>query len=74
MAKFKIGDVVRFKSGGPAMTIASEVENGRIECWWFNHSENGYAPKWDSFKPELLEIAKPDMAEPPTPAREDAIP
>jgi uncharacterized protein YodC (DUF2158 family) len=41
MAKFKIGDVVMLKSGGPDMTIVGEsdmIENG-FEVKWFNVDE-----------------------------------
>jgi uncharacterized protein YodC (DUF2158 family) len=41
MAKFKIGDVVMLKSGGPDMTIVGEsdmIENG-FEVKWFNIEE-----------------------------------
>lgn len=38
--EFKIGDVVRLKSGGPDMTVVSLNENsmthkGQIKCQWF---------------------------------------
>ena len=29
------GDIVRLKSGGPDMTIASIEDDGRIVCQWF---------------------------------------
>lgn len=32
--EYKIGDVVRLKSGGPAMTII-EVEGTSLTCLWF---------------------------------------
>jgi len=44
-APFKVGDVVRLKSGGPAMTVTS-LENGEREagyvifCIWFNEKGN----------------------------------
>ena len=44
-APFKIGDVVRLKSGGPAMTVTS-IESGEGEaghvifCIWFNAKGN----------------------------------
>ena len=41
MAKFKIGDIVILKSGGPEMTIVGEshlIDNG-FEVKWFNMDE-----------------------------------
>jgi uncharacterized protein YodC (DUF2158 family) len=44
-AAFKVGDVVRLKSGGPAMTVTS-VEPGEgdgghaVFCIWFNAKGN----------------------------------
>jgi uncharacterized protein YodC (DUF2158 family) len=44
-APFKVGDVVRLKSGGPPMTVTS-VESGEDEvgyvvfCIWFNAKGN----------------------------------
>jgi uncharacterized protein YodC (DUF2158 family) len=34
MAKFKVGDTVQLKSGGPAMTVA-EVAGGHYWTSWF---------------------------------------
>lgn len=31
----KTGDIVRLKSGGPAMTV-DKVNNSKISCVWFN--------------------------------------
>ena len=47
--EFKIGDVVRLKSGGPEMTVSQYpfktvdgVEHeGQVECTWFD-SENRF--------------------------------
>ncbi len=36
MADFAPGDVVRLKSGGPAMTIDG-IENGHCVCLWFGN-------------------------------------
>lgn len=42
MTKFKTGDVVRLKSGGPDMTVRSysddivEEHKQVVECQWFN--------------------------------------
>jgi uncharacterized protein YodC (DUF2158 family) len=44
-APFKVGDVVRLKSGGPPMTVTS-IESGENEgghlvfCIWFNSKGN----------------------------------
>ena len=44
-APFKVGDVVKLKSGGPSMTVTS-VESGENEggpavfCIWFNSKGN----------------------------------
>jgi len=32
---YKVGDVVRLKSGGPKMTVAVAKANGQFECVWF---------------------------------------
>lgn len=32
---FKLGDVVRLKSGGPSMTISLVLSNNAVECVWF---------------------------------------
>ena len=42
MSDLKVGDVVRLKSGDPAMTIYSIIDNG-CYCTWFddnNHKVN----------------------------------
>ncbi len=36
--KFKVGDIVRLKSGGPAMTVQQEVvedDTDTVVCQWF---------------------------------------
>jgi len=38
----KVGDVVRLKSGGPAMTVTSAKE-GRVFCAWFEGTKNDSA-------------------------------
>jgi uncharacterized protein YodC (DUF2158 family) len=35
MTDFKVGDVVRLKSGGPKMTIGASMKDDRVECHWF---------------------------------------
>lgn len=45
MAKFKVGDIVRLKSGGPHMTLESFGDftpgppNG-VKCVWFDDKHN----------------------------------
>ncbi len=34
-SKYKIGDIVRLKSGGPSMTVNSILGDGHIYCHWF---------------------------------------
>jgi uncharacterized protein YodC (DUF2158 family) len=36
MEGFKIGDVVRLKSGGPNMTVTSQENNGDLVCKWLD--------------------------------------
>lgn len=45
MAKFKVGDVVELKSGGPAMTIHELYSSDTFcECIWFvdDQRQNGH--------------------------------
>ena len=58
--KFKIGDLVQLKSGGPKMTVTKTgdayVENPEYVCKWFGGRklEQGYFPL------DSLELAKAD--------------
>ncbi len=38
-SKFKIGRVVRLKSGGPWMTVCYILTNDRVGCHWFNQED-----------------------------------
>jgi uncharacterized protein YodC (DUF2158 family) len=60
--KFKIGEQVQLKSGGPVMTVAGVVQappnvfnsaNGHIRCQWFSGKklENGAFPAESLRKP-----------------------
>lgn len=51
MSEFKVGDVVRLKSGGPQMTIHDFLEDGKVECAWFDEKK---ILQYQKFKPELL--------------------
>ena len=62
--KFKDGDVVRLKSGGPKMTISwldfnlnsvtgtLDIYNGRVSCEWFDDKEL----KYQIFRQDSLEL------------------
>lgn len=50
--KFKIGDVVALKSGGPEMTAENIDEQGNVTCTWF---DKDYNLKTGTFKEEMLE-------------------
>jgi len=53
MADFKLGDVVRLKSGGPWMTITYISQRDRTAtCTWFIKDEE---VKWHEFPFEALE-------------------
>jgi uncharacterized protein YodC (DUF2158 family) len=39
-SKFKVGDVVVLKSGGPAMTVCTEVGTGYLGCVWFSTKDD----------------------------------
>jgi uncharacterized protein YodC (DUF2158 family) len=58
----QVGEVVRLKSGGPAMTVmatGARAEPGVVECAWFSR-DHAYATA--SFPPRALERAT--LAEP----------
>jgi uncharacterized protein YodC (DUF2158 family) len=55
LTTFKPGDVVRLKSGGPAMTVMHEDTLGNAACQWFEKNQL----KSGSFPEAVLEAAKP---------------
>ncbi len=44
--KYKIGDIVQLKSGGPKMTVKGDHSDGEIHCQWFSGSKlsDGWFP------------------------------
>ncbi|GEO80969.1 YodC family protein [Pararhodospirillum oryzae] len=64
--EFKPGDVVRLKSGGPAMTVESvgdhymTGETG-VTCVWFEKVGNKSNNKRERFSPVVLEHFKPGI-------------
>jgi uncharacterized protein YodC (DUF2158 family) len=58
MSQFKVGDVVRLKSGSPKMTVSQVQSNGAV-CSWFAGSENkvGHFP-FDSLE-KVVEQPRP---------------
>lgn len=58
MTKFKIGDLVKLKSGGPLLTVTNieqELTFIAIVCVWFD----GGDPKVNKFKEETLGLCQP---------------
>ena len=61
--EFKLGDLVRLKSGGPLMTVEKvgqrpmTNEDG-VWCTWFEKVGNRQVPKRETFFPLVLENAK----------------
>jgi uncharacterized protein YodC (DUF2158 family) len=49
--KFKDGDRVKLKSGGPLMTVSNAAAE-KIECTWFLEGSIQH----DSFNPESLKV------------------
>jgi uncharacterized protein YodC (DUF2158 family) len=47
----KVGDVVRLKSGGPAMTVESTIGGSECMCMWFE----GTTLRKKAFPTEALE-------------------
>lgn len=58
--KFKAGDIVQLRSGGPTMTVDSEGKSD-VRCFWFAAAElrNG------SFSPASLVMIEPEKEKDP---------
>jgi uncharacterized protein YodC (DUF2158 family) len=54
---FTIGEVVRIKSGGPAMTVEYITDGYNIKCVWFNKRQK---LKRGEFKPSILKPSDPN--------------
>jgi uncharacterized protein YodC (DUF2158 family) len=50
--EFRVGDVVRLRSGGPLMTVNSTEEDSTVGTNWFN---TGLELQWDAFSTNMLE-------------------
>ena len=55
---FKVGDVVKLKSGGPKMTVETEASEGWVSCRWFR--ADAYAT--DSFHEATLNTVESSPA------------
>ncbi|OGM16910.1 hypothetical protein A2V61_00990 [Candidatus Woesebacteria bacterium RBG_19FT_COMBO_47_8] len=65
-SKYKTGDIVRLKSGGPGMTVESVTPMGDIYCHWFsgNKLEGGsFAPDAIDFEDNLDPLKKKKVVE-----------
>ena len=54
----KLGDVVRLKSGGPAMTVTYISDEGKLQCEWFTDAVHG----WKEFPREAVEQVEVDLS------------
>lgn len=52
---FKVGDLVRLKSGGPVMTVEMIQADGGVMVVW---ADIEYVMQRDGFLPEMLEAVK----------------
>jgi uncharacterized protein YodC (DUF2158 family) len=57
MKTFQIGDVVRLKSGGPAMTVDSIGQGGVLYCKYYRPTADGFHTM--DFFPDTVEKAEP---------------
>jgi uncharacterized protein YodC (DUF2158 family) len=61
---FRIGDVVKLKSGGPLMTVtnpgSTTGEHAVVSCSWFD----GTTPHASVFPPDTLEIVENPQGSP----------
>ena len=59
--KFKVGDTVQLKSGGPIMTVSGffETDGPRVKCTWFEDKLDQRVLQEASFPAEALEAIDP---------------
>jgi uncharacterized protein YodC (DUF2158 family) len=63
----KVGDVVKLKSGGPAMTVNAMLEKSNCDCRWFDDTQmQGQVAHAATFAMEALD--KQDKQAEPAPA------
>ncbi len=62
MDKFKIGDAVQLKSGGPKMIVNGTLSGDLLRCTWFAGLENREA----NFSPDALRYFQEPESSPPS--------
>lgn len=58
-SSFSPGDVVRLKSGGPALTVMWVNADGHYGCKWWNHAASKY--EVEKFLPTSLFLSSSDQ-------------
>jgi len=58
MANIKKGDVVKLKSGSPAMTVEFVDSDGTLSCVWYDNDKKEIMGR--KFSYECLDVASPD--------------
>jgi len=58
METFKLGDVVKLKSGSPDMVIEKMIESDRVTCIWLNDKQTQEIGSFNTSTLELLKSKK----------------
>jgi uncharacterized protein YodC (DUF2158 family) len=58
METFKLGDVVKLKSGSPEMVIEQMIESDRVTCVWLNDKQSQEIGSFNTCTLELLKAKK----------------